>query len=229
MTPAVGTLAKIDLLRSLSPDEICVLDSRCIWRKAKAREWILEYRDESTEVFFLTAGSVRVLIQSSDGRETIIRDIQAGDFFGELAAIDGKNRSAGILTLTDATIARMQASTFVDTVLSHSRIVKDILLRMTAQTRALGDRVHEFNAMGIRERLLAALLRMGHVEDGEGTRVLISPPPTHGHLAGLIGTRRDSVSRELRLMRKMGLLEIRRGVLVLPDVQRVLHEIETRR
>jgi CRP/FNR family transcriptional regulator, cyclic AMP receptor protein len=40
------------------------------------------------------------------GRETILRDIYAGDFFGEVAAIDGQTRSASILALTEATIAR---------------------------------------------------------------------------------------------------------------------------
>ena len=62
MSRAVETLAKIDLFRSLSPDEIRILNSRCIWRRAKPKEWILEYRDDGKEVFFLTSGSVRVMV-----------------------------------------------------------------------------------------------------------------------------------------------------------------------
>jgi CRP-like cAMP-binding protein len=225
MSRAVETLAKIDLFRSLSPDEIGILNSRCIWRRAKPKEWILEYRDDGKEVFFLTSGTVRVIIQSVGGRETILRDIYAGDFFGEVAAIDGQTRSAGILALTEATIARMTPSTFVETITGHPGLVKELLIRMAAQARSLANRVREFNAMGIRERLLTTLLRLSQPQ--EGMHALLSPAPSHSHLAGLVGTRRDSISKELRLMRKAGLIEARRGALFLPDVQRIMRELNT--
>jgi CRP/FNR family cyclic AMP-dependent transcriptional regulator len=227
MTRAVETLAKIDLFRLLTPQQIRTLDSSCIWRRAKPKQWILEYRDESQEVFFLTSGSVRVTIQSVSGRETILRDIHAGDFFGELAAIDGQNRSAGILALTEATIARMKPSTFLETVTSNPGIIKEVLVRMAAQARALANRVREFNAMSIHERLLTILLRLSRKEDGDIACAVISPAPTHGHLAGLIGTRRDSISKELRLMRRAGLIEMRRGALVLLDVELIMRKLNT--
>jgi CRP-like cAMP-binding protein len=223
MSRAVETLAKINFFRSFSPEEIRILNSRCIWRRAKPKEWILEYQDDCKEVFFLTFGNVRVIIQSVGGRETILRDINAGDFFGEVAAIDGQTRSASILALTEATIARMTPSTFVETITGNPRLVKELLTRMAAQARRLANRVREFNAMGIRERLLTTLLRLSQPQDG--THANLSPPPSHGHLAGLVGTRRDSISKELRLMRKAGLIEARRGALFLPDVQRIMREI----
>ena len=185
MNRAVETLAKIDLFRSLSPEEIRILNSRCIWRRAKPKEWILEYRDDGKEVFFLTSGSVRVMIQVVGGRETILRDIYAGDFFGEVAAIDGQNRSASILALTEATIARMRPSTFVETIIGNPGLVKEMLIRMAAQTRTLANRIREFNAMGIRERLLTTLLHLSQPQDG--MHALLSPAPSHGHLAGLVG------------------------------------------
>jgi CRP/FNR family cyclic AMP-dependent transcriptional regulator len=55
----------------------------------------------------LTSGAVRVLITPSPDREVILADINAGGYFGEMAAIDGQPRSAGILAITDATIACM--------------------------------------------------------------------------------------------------------------------------
>jgi CRP/FNR family cyclic AMP-dependent transcriptional regulator len=226
MTRAVETLAKIELFRSLTPEEIKVLDSRCIWRRAKAREWILDYQDESTEVFFLTSGIVRVLIQTEEGRETILRDIQAGASFGELAAIDGQKRSASILALTDATIARMTSSTFVETVTTHPQVAQQALLMMTRHIRSLTDRVREFTTLGIHDRLTRELVRMSRPERGAEKRAIITPPPTHAHLAGLIGTRRETVTKELRSMAKVGLLETRRGAIVLLDVQKLVQSLQ---
>jgi CRP/FNR family transcriptional regulator, cyclic AMP receptor protein len=226
MNRAVDTLAKIELFRSLTPEEIKLLDSRCIWRRAKAREWILDYQEESTEVFFLTSGIVRVLIQTEEGRETILRDIQAGASFGELAAIDQHKRSASILALTDATIARMSASTYVETVTSHPQVAKQALITMTRHIRSLTDRVREFTTLGIHDRLTRELVRMSRPDRTGERRAIITPPPTHAHLAGLIGTRRETVTKELRAMAKAGLLETRRGAIVLLDVQRLVQNLQ---
>jgi CRP/FNR family transcriptional regulator, cyclic AMP receptor protein len=225
MNRAVETLAKIELFRSLTPEQIKLLDSRCIWRRAKAREWILDYQDESTEVFFLTSGIVRVLIQTEEGRETILRDIQAGASFGELAAIDAEKRSASILALTDATIARMQAATYVETVTSHPLVAKQALVTMTRHIRSLTDRVREFTTLGIHDRLTRELVRMSRPDRTGDNRAIITPPPTHAHLAGLIGTRRETVTKELRAMAKAGFIETRRGAIVLLDVQKLVQTL----
>ena len=223
---AVETLAKIELFSSLTPEQIRLLDSRCIWRRAKAREWILDYQDESTEVFFLTSGIVRVLIQTEEGRETILRDIQAGASFGELAAIDAHKRSASILALTDATIARMQAATYVETVTSHPQVAKQALVMMTRHIRSLTDRVREFTTLGIHDRLVRELVRMSRADrTGGDNRAIVTPPPTHAHLAGLIGTRRETVTKELRAMTKAGFIEARRGAIVLLDVQKLVQTL----
>src|SRR5438270_7473671 len=226
MNRAVESLGKIELFRSLTLEEIKLLDSRCIWRRAKAREWILDYQEESTEVFFLTSGLVRVLIQTEEGRETILRDIPAGASFGELAAIDGAKRSASILALTDATIARMTSATYVETVTTHPEVARQALVMMTRHIRSLTDRVREFTTLGIHDRLTHELVRMSRADRTGENRAIISPPPTHAHLAGLIGTRRETVTKELRAMARAGLIETRRGAIVLLDVQRLVQNLE---
>lgn len=226
MNRAVETLGKIELFSSLTPEQIKLLDSRCIWRRAKAREWILDYQEESTEVFFLTSGIVRVLIQTEEGRETILRDIQAGSSFGELAAIDAEKRSASILALTDATIARMTSATYVETVTTHPQVARQALVMMTRHIRSLTDRVREFTTLGIHDRLTRELVRMSRPDRSAENRAIITPPPTHAHLAGLIGTRRETVTKELRAMVKTGLIETRRGAIVLLNVQRLVQNLE---
>src|SRR4051812_6979484 len=106
------TLRLIGLFRSLQPNETAALERRCRWRHAQAKEWLFEQDDLSTDVYFLTRGAVRVLVTPSPDRAVILTDIDAGGYFGEMAAIDGQPRSAGILAITDATIACMSASIF---------------------------------------------------------------------------------------------------------------------
>jgi CRP/FNR family cyclic AMP-dependent transcriptional regulator len=69
MAVPAPTLAKINLFRTLTAEAIKKLGKRCLWRDAGAREWLLEYEDEGTDVFFVVSGEVRVLIQALSGRE----------------------------------------------------------------------------------------------------------------------------------------------------------------
>src|SRR4030081_2420129 len=111
MAPRTETLAKVPLFRSLAADTIAALDRQCSWRRAPAGQWIIDYQDASSDVFFVVSGAVRVVIQSA-GREVLLRQINAGELFGELAAIDNAPRSSGIVAMTDVTGARMPASVF---------------------------------------------------------------------------------------------------------------------
>jgi CRP-like cAMP-binding protein len=76
--PTPRTLAAITLFRDLPAEAVKRLDARCIWRDAHAKEWIVDYEGEGTDVFFVVAGDVRVLIQAVSGREVILADLKAG-------------------------------------------------------------------------------------------------------------------------------------------------------
>ena len=116
------SLDKVALLRPIEPKELAALERRCQWRHARAKEWLIERDDVGTDIFFLTSGVVRVLITPSPDREVILADINAGGYFGEMAAIDGQPRSAGILAITDATIAVMSAPVFREVLRGHPDI-----------------------------------------------------------------------------------------------------------
>lgn len=211
------TLAGIPLFRSLDPAALAGLEARCLWRRVEAGHWIIDFEDDGTDVFFVTAGLVRVTIRAVSGREVILRDIPAGEFFGELAAIDGKARSAGIVAVTGATVARMPAPLFRECVHRHADVCDQVLLLLAGEIRKLATRVNEFNTLDVRHRIHAELLRLAR-PDGETDGVaIVSPPPPHADLAARVGTRREAVSRELSALQREGLLEKRRGALVLLD------------
>lgn len=216
MSRPTDTLAGVSLFRSLQPAELAALSARCLWRRVAAGQWIIDHEDGGTDVFFVLAGQVRVTIRAVSGREVILRDIPAGDFFGEMAAIDGKGRSAGIVAVTGATVARMPAPLFRDCIHRYPDVCDQVLRLLTGEIRKLATRVNEFNTLDVRHRIYAELLRLARADGHDGAAV-VSPPPLHADLAARVGTRREAVSRVLSALVKEGLLEKRRGALVLLD------------
>ena len=219
------TLEKIGILRSLDAKEIAALARRCLWRHARAKEWLLEQGETSTSIYFLTSGVVRVLITPSPEREVILADINAGGYFGEMAAIDGQPRSAGILAITDATIACMSAPVFREILHKHPDVSEHFLKHLVARIRTLGQRIIEFSSMDVKHRIYAELLRRSRADPTDDHRAVVSPPPLHADIAARVSTRREMVARELKALERGGLLIKRRGAFVITDVPSLLQRL----
>lgn len=219
------TLEKIGILRSLDAKEIAALARRCLWRHARAKEWLLEQGETSTSIYFLTSGVVRVLITPSPEREVILADINAGGYFGEMAAIDGQPRSAGILAITDATIACMSAPVFREILHKHPDVSEHFLKHLVARIRTLDQRINEFSSMDVKHRIYAELLRRSRADPTDDHRAVVSPPPLHADIAARVSTRREMVARELKALERGGLLIKRRGAFVITDVPGLLQRL----
>jgi CRP/FNR family transcriptional regulator, cyclic AMP receptor protein len=208
------SLARIQLFRSLEPKAVQQLDTQCIWRRAKADEWVVDYQDEGADLFFVAHGHVRVMIRPISGAEIILRDIRDGEYFGELAAIDGQPRSTGVLAIVDSVIARMTPAVFREVVHRHPDVCDQLLALLASQVRMLANRVNEFSTLDVRHRIYAELLRLARPRAGE-KQATISPPPTHAELAARVSTRREAVTRELKSLERAGVIARRLGAIVL--------------
>lgn len=195
---------------------------RLHWRRFTTGEVLIDYEDKSTDVYFLVSGEARVLVRTHAGREVILDDMRAGEFFGELAAIDGVGRSANVAALTQGEVCVVPASVFRDIVFA-SPAVADRLMRLLAhRVRELNARLTEHAVLDLRHRLYAELLRLSVPRIGHPGERVISPPPYHHVLAARIGCRREQVTREFTTLSRDGIVERTRGALVLkqPEVLR---------
>src|ERR1700737_2150023 len=154
MNRRTETLARIVLVASLDAGAIGHLDTQCSWRRATSGQWLIDYQDASSDVFFVVSGAVRVVIQSA-GREVLLRQINAGELFGELAAIDKAPRSSGIVAMTDVTVARMSAAVFRAALHAHPDVCDQVLALLAGQIRMLANRVNEFSTLDVRHRIHA--------------------------------------------------------------------------
>jgi CRP-like cAMP-binding protein len=200
--------------------ELSGFESRSRWRRFDTDEIIVDFDEESTDVYFLVAGEVRILIRTPAGKEVILGEMRAGQYFGELSAIDGVRRSANVTALTRGELCVMPAGVFRE-VVNASPVINDRLLRLlAARVRELNGRLMEQAVLDLRHRLYAELLRMSVPRAQGGIERVVTPPPYHHILAARIGCRREQVTREFTAMNGEGLIERTRGALVLkrPDV-----------
>ncbi|MFT5132754.1 MAG: CRP/FNR family cyclic AMP-dependent transcriptional regulator, partial [Gammaproteobacteria bacterium] len=154
-----ATLAAIDLFSDLSLDERNDIALSCRGQQYQANELILSHKETTNDVFFIVSGTVRVTIYSNLGKEITFRDVLAGQMFGELSAIDGEPRSAHVIANTVATIVFITPGNFWRLLSTYPVIAQRTLKYLTRLIRLLSDRVIEFSALDVKNRIHAELLR----------------------------------------------------------------------
>lgn len=213
-------LRELDLFKGLLDDKLSDLARGCRWRTYPTGRQIIGYQDSSQDVFFIVTGKVRVTIFSLAGKEVSYRDIEAGNTFGELAAIDGQMRSADVIALEDSLLGSMPAERFWETVNTHPEVAGALLRHLTGLIRLYSERIFEFSTIGVRNRIHAELLRLARAATDENL-ALISPAPTHAEIASRISTHREAVTRELNNLIRIGLLERASAGIQVLDVARL--------
>jgi CRP/FNR family transcriptional regulator, cyclic AMP receptor protein len=209
------TLAQVPFFKDVADLDFEWFDRRCNWRRYKAGEIIVDYEDESSDVYFIISGEVRILIRTLAGREIILGEAKAGQFFGEMAAIDGAKRSANVTALTNSEVCVMPTKVFWEVIFSSPTACQRILRLLTGRIRELNSRLSERSIFDLKHRLYSELLRISHPRPGRPDERAVTPPPLHYVLAARIDCRREQVTRELSAMAEEGLIEKTRGALIL--------------
>ena len=104
---------------------------------------------------------------------------------------------------------------------AHPDVCDQLLEQLAGYVRTISNRVTEYTTLDARHRIYAELLRLSRPEAGKPQQAVVSPPPVHSDLAARVSIRRESVTRELRALERAGLIEKRRGALVLTDTARL--------
>jgi CRP/FNR family cyclic AMP-dependent transcriptional regulator len=216
------TLAHVPLFAALGSEDVRALDSRCIWRRAHAGDWVLDDYAEGTDVYFVINGYVRGISQSP-GRQLILADIRAGEYFGMLSAIDGKPGVCRVRAITNTVIARMKASVFRETIDRYPEVRAGVLGSLAQVIRTFANRTIEHAHLHVRERLCTEFLRLSRA-NGAG-RLVVSPPPTHAEPAARVSARRESVTKLLKVLEREGAIVRTRSAIALIDPDRLRHII----
>jgi uncharacterized membrane protein len=105
----------------------------------KAGSSLFRVGDSGDAMYIIETGRVRITVTDADGREVILASLGHGDFFGEMAMLDGHGRSADASVTEDTRLAVLTRENFLSFVSSDSRIVLEMLSAITRRLRRTDD------------------------------------------------------------------------------------------
>jgi CRP/FNR family transcriptional regulator, cyclic AMP receptor protein len=214
----VNTQGRSPLFAQLRGEDVARLNARCLWRRVRAGEMLAAEATDDYALSVVANGRVRA-VQMMNGREIILRDIEAGGCFGELSAIDGRPGPAQIFAITDSVVVRMPSRVFRDAVHQFPCFCDQVLEILASEVRSMNDRFRQQISLSTRERLCVELLKLSRRTSID--RIVVSPPPSHAELAARIGGIRETVTKMLMALEREGVISRSRGAIVLIDVPRL--------
>ena len=212
------TLSGINIFADLDPGSIARIAKQCEWREVSAHTAVLSRGEISDEVMFLQSGRLKATVYTSGGKEVSLRELRAGDVFGDYSAIDERPRSAHVVAVEPAVIAIMSSTDFLDVFVRHPCVAIAEMRELTSMVRTMTDRVVELSMLQANYRIQLELARLGEKFASSGNAVTITPPPTYADIASRSATRQDIVASELDRLEELGLIARTSNSLVLRDV-----------
>ena len=219
--PAVAALARCPLFAGLDGSGLAGLAAEMRARRFRRNEVLFHQGDPGDALFVVTRGAVKISLPNEEGDEAIIATIREGEFFGELALLDGAPRSATATALEPVETLVLPRTRFRELIANEPALRDALLAALAAELRRLTTHVEELHFLDITGRLAARLTHLAE-SDGEvaadGT-VRLDAPLTQTDLASMIGATRQSVNKLLGLFADDGLLRLDRDAIVLLNLE----------
>jgi CRP/FNR family transcriptional regulator, cyclic AMP receptor protein len=131
----IDTLRNVPLFESLDDETARKLCQLLESIDCKAEASLFRAGDEGDAMYLIERGKVRICVQAADGHDMTLTELGRGDFFGEMALLDGQRRSADAIVVEDARVAVLSREHFLSFVRSSPDVALELLTALANRLR----------------------------------------------------------------------------------------------
>jgi CRP/FNR family cyclic AMP-dependent transcriptional regulator len=170
---------------------------------------ILNEGEDGSTLYIILEGKVQAYASSADGRQVILAEYGAGQYFGELA-LDGGVRAASVKALEPTTCCVIRALDLRDVLAMHPDFALHLIQKLSRMVRRSTDLVKALALQDVYGRLVRLFMELS---DGNGfdARRVLREPLTQQDIADRIGSSREMVNRVLKDLVTGGYVSVERG------------------
>jgi CRP/FNR family transcriptional regulator len=211
-------LRRTPIFSSLSDAELDQISPLVIQRRLKKNTVVFHEGDPASAFYVVKQGRVKVYKGSRDGREQVLSIMGDGQIFGDVPAFDGGPYPATAATMTDSEIYLVKVQDFNELVRRHPEIALKVIQVLGARLRQALELIRDLSFKQVPHRLAGLLIKLGQEYGQESdTGLLISLSLSRQDLADIVGTSRETITRELKKMERAGLIRIDRRLITITD------------
>ena len=207
----IELLQSVPLFAELSMVSLKKISEKMVTRSYPKGKMVVIEESLGRTFFLIKSGAVKVTRMNEDGREVILAMLGEGDFFGEMALLDGEGRSANVVTIEEAILLSLQRGDFLYILESYPKIAIKLLEELTSRIRYSDQQIESLSLSDAEQRICITIIRLAEdLGQIKGGTVHIDNLPYHQDIANMAGTSRETVSRVLKTLEDKKYLK-RRG------------------
>ncbi len=210
-------IANCALFRGLEPQRRQALLTRVQLKKYAAGEQIFMMGDAGDSMMAVVSGAVRISVPSEKGKEVVLAIMYSGDFFGEIAMLDGRERSADAKAMTAASLAILQRRDVLSVLKDQPDASLSIIDMLCGRLRRTTRQMAEVTLLELPVRLARALLRMRTTQSMADGKEMVQVKLSQRELGNLVGATRESVNKCLREWQRHGVVRVDGTVITIRD------------
>ena len=213
-------LAGLPLFADLSESSLLHLARSSKFMQVEKGQAIFLQSDPADKFYLVRSGTISIVLESMNGREMVINEMAAGDFFGELGVITNHARSTSAIARSDSELLLIPRGSFLH-ILESEPVLARRMLEVTAnRLRRSSERESALAFLDAQARLARLLLQLDQQESEKGYITI-----SQEELAHRTGQTRQTVAKALGRWRRNGWLITGRGHILLLN-QEALSQLE---
>jgi CRP/FNR family transcriptional regulator, cyclic AMP receptor protein len=154
-------------------------------------------------MFLLVSGSVKLCSSSTLGKEAVLGFVQPGQWFGELALLDGLQRERDIRSVGVSEVLIVESEAFAE-LMKDPQFARRVGDLMTARARMLLSLVEDFTLRSARARTARRLVLLAYDDDTRSTHARKELGISHDALASMLGMTRQTLASQLKGLAEVG-------------------------
>ena len=217
-------LAQNFLLRFLPSDDLDRLGNLALRRTYGKGEPVFMKGDPGNAMMAVLSGRVQICTYSTDGREVVLNVILPGEVFGEIALIDGGERTADAFAMETTELLVLTRRDFLPYLECNPQVCIKLLEMMCLRMRWTSEQLEDFSFLDLRSRLAKRLVYLASLHGEQtprGVRINVKLP--QHLLASMIGTSREAVNKQLKAWETEGIIDVSRGSITIQDRDALKH------
>lgn len=205
-------LKRVSVFARLDAAQIALLARSVSTQTFQRGDTIFHEGSVGSTLYIIVAGQVRVYTTSEAGQELTVTMFREGDFFGEMALLDGQPRAASAEAMCRTTTLSLQRAAFLHAINACPPIAASVLEVLTLRLRQSNAIANQLANMSASQRVVRQLLGLAtRYGIADGGVIGIDLHLTQDDLASLSGTTRETVNRVLAHLREQGLIRVERA------------------
>ena len=207
------------LFRDLETADKDALLARACIRRVTAGETIFPMGSPGDSMMAVLSGNVRISVTSAEGREIALAILSEHDVFGEIAMLDGKERTADARAVTPCTLAILERRDVLAFLARHPSAWSRLVEVLCSRLRDTDQHIAEIALLELPARLAKVLLRMARVDatSAPGRKQEVRIQLSQRELGNFVGAARESVNKCLRDWQRAGIVRIEIGQIAIAD------------